>query len=132
MARPLSFPTLKDFMRRSKVLSLYKQLLRGLPPGERPLVRAEFRKRAGERTPAMVNLYIAEAERQLGLLTAYARVARAAPAPAPAPPAVAAAAAPGAGAAAAVPDAGAAAAAPGAGAATEPARGSWPWERSPP
>jgi hypothetical protein len=68
MPPPRKLLGLKDFMRRAKVLGLYRSLLRALPPAERPLVRAEFKRHAGERAPALVALRIAEAERQLVLV----------------------------------------------------------------
>ena len=82
----------RAFMRRSKILSLYRDLLRCVPAPDRHLVRDGFRRHAAERSPAATNMYIAEAERQLSLArSTAARAATPAPAGGAAPPAGAAA-----------------------------------------
>ena len=74
----------RDFMRRSRVRGLYRDLLRCVPAADRHLVREGFRQHASEGVPAAINLHIAEAERQLALARQYNARAAAAAAVAPA------------------------------------------------
>ena len=73
---PPPLPSLRDFMRRSRVLSLCRSLLRALPPPARPSVVPAFRAHAAERSPAVIAARIAEAEAQLQLVRSHVGGAR--------------------------------------------------------
>ena len=76
MHPPKRIPSLRDFMRRSRVLSLYRSLLRAAPRHLRGEVAPAFRAHAQERDPAAIALCVAEAERQLDLVRFHAGGAR--------------------------------------------------------